>query len=127
LLRKISEPKKGEVTGEKEEISLWESSWSALLTNIIRVIKSRRMIRAGYVVLMGLRRGTYLAFVSKRKKWGHFENLVTDGRIILKRILKKFAGIAGLDWSVSGYGEWTGCCGDSNDTSSYIKVWGILE
>jgi hypothetical protein len=26
LLRKISEPKKGEVTGEKEEISLWESS-----------------------------------------------------------------------------------------------------
>jgi hypothetical protein len=57
VLRRIFGPKRDEVTGEwrrqhKEELyALYFSP------NIIRVIKSRRMIWAGHVALMGDRRG----------------------------------------------------------------------
>jgi hypothetical protein len=60
-LRRIFGPKRDEVTGEwsrvhnKELYAFWSSS------NIIRVIKSRRLRWAGHVARMGERRGAYRA------------------------------------------------------------------
>jgi hypothetical protein len=65
VLRRILGPKRDEVTGEwrrqhnKELYALYSS------TNIIRVIKSRRLRWAGHVARMGERRGAYRALVGK--------------------------------------------------------------
>ena len=65
VLRRIFGPKRDEVTGEwrrlhnKELYSLYSSP------NIIRVIKSRRLRRAGYVARMGESRGAYRVLVGK--------------------------------------------------------------
>jgi hypothetical protein len=65
VLRRIFGPKRDEVTGEwrrlhnKELYALYSSS------NIIRVIKSRRLRWAGHVVRMGERRGAYRVLVEK--------------------------------------------------------------
>jgi hypothetical protein len=65
VLRRIFGPKRDEVTGEcrrlhnKELYALYSS------TNIIRVMKSRRLRWAGYVARMGERRGKYRALVGK--------------------------------------------------------------
>jgi hypothetical protein len=65
VLRRISVPKRDEVTGEwrrlykKELYTLYSSP------NIIRVIKSRRPRWTGHVARMGERRGAYRASVMK--------------------------------------------------------------
>jgi len=61
--------------------------------NIVRVMKSRRMRRAGQVASMGVRRGECRVLVGKRN---HLEDLGVDGRIILKWI-KEWNG-AGMVW-----------------------------
>ena len=57
MLRRIFGPRRDEVTGDwrrlhNEEINVLYSS-----PNIVRVMKSRRMRRAGYVARMGEERG----------------------------------------------------------------------
>jgi hypothetical protein len=59
VLRKIFVPNRDEVTGEWRRLHNEELHDLCLLSNIIRVIKSRRMRWAGYVVRMGERRGAY--------------------------------------------------------------------
>jgi hypothetical protein len=58
VLRKISEPKRGEVAGKRRlhNEELYDLYFSA---NIIRVIKSRRMRQAGHVARAEERRGAY--------------------------------------------------------------------
>jgi hypothetical protein len=68
VLRRIFGPKRDEVTGEwrklhKEEIHDLYSSPS-----IIRIIKWRRMRRAGHVVRMGGKRNAYRLLVGKQGK-----------------------------------------------------------
>jgi hypothetical protein len=53
VLRRISGPKRGEVTGEWRKLHNKELNDLYFSTNIIRVIKSRRMRWAGYVARMG--------------------------------------------------------------------------
>ena len=79
VLRRIFGPRREEVTGEcwrlhNEELNDLYSS-----TNIVRVIKSRRMRWAGYVARIGEERGVYRVLVGKpeekrplgrpRRKW----------------------------------------------------------
>jgi hypothetical protein len=65
VLRRVFGPKRGEGTGEwrrlhnKELYALYSSP------NIVLVIKSRRLRRAGHVARMGERRGAYRALVGK--------------------------------------------------------------
>jgi len=62
-------------------------------SNIIRVIKSRRIKWAGQVVRMGDRRyrkAAYRILLKKLEGKNHFGNLVLDGRLILNCTLKKW-------------------------------------
>jgi hypothetical protein len=64
--------------------------------NIIRVIKSRRMRRAGHVAFMG-RGEVHTDFCwGNLKERGDLKGLGVDGRILLKRILNKWDG--GMGW-----------------------------
>jgi hypothetical protein len=96
VLRKIFEPK-------REEDGLWRKLHNDELhdlyssPNIVRVIKSRRMMRAGYVARMGEDKGVYRVFVGKpegkrplerpRRRWE--DNIKMDLREI---------GIEGTNW-----------------------------
>ena len=57
VLRRIFGTRTDEVTGERRKLHNEELSDLYCSTNIIRVIKSRRMRWAGHVARMGARRG----------------------------------------------------------------------
>ena len=64
-LRRIFGPRRDEVTGEWRRLHNEELSDLYSSPNIVRVIKSRRMRRAGYVARMGEERGVYRILVEK--------------------------------------------------------------
>ena len=59
VLRRIFGPKRGEVRGEWRRLHNEELSHLYSSTNIVWVIKSRRMRWAGHVARMGEERGAY--------------------------------------------------------------------
>jgi hypothetical protein len=59
VLRRIFGPKRDEVTGEWRKFDMYS------LRSIIRIIKSRRMRRAGHVARMGGKRTAYGLLVGK--------------------------------------------------------------
>ena len=65
-------------------------------SNIIPVIKSRRMRRVGDIACMGERRGVYRDLWGKLKERDHLEDPGVDGRIILNWTFRKRGG--GMDW-----------------------------
>jgi len=86
VLRRVFELKRDEVTGEWRKLHNKELSDLYSLPNIARVVKSRRMRWAGYVVLMGQGRGMHRVLVGKhegkrplgrpRRRWG--DNIKMD-------------------------------------------------
>ena len=76
------------------------------LTNIVRVVKSRRMRWAGHVAHMGkgeVCTGFWLGNLRERDHWGDPD---VDGRIILRWIFRKWEGVVGtgLSWLRIGTG-----------------------
>jgi hypothetical protein len=67
VLRRIFGPKRDEVTEEWRRLHNEERYDLYSSPNIIRVIKSRRMSRAGHVARMGERTGAYRVLVGRRK------------------------------------------------------------
>ena len=65
VLRRIFGPKRDEETGEWRKLHNEELSDLYSSTNIVRVIKSRRMRWAGHVARMGERRAAYRVLVGK--------------------------------------------------------------
>jgi len=59
VLRRIFGRRRDEVTGEWRKLHNDELNDLYCSPNIVRVIKSRRMRRAGHVARMGERRGVY--------------------------------------------------------------------
>ena len=107
VLRKIFEPKRGEITGE------WTRLYKKGLYDLYsspRVIKSRKMRRAGMCHI-----GTYRVLVGHLGKRDYLEDLDVDWRIKLKWIFRKWDGKAGLDWSGSGLGQVVGNCKYDNE------------
>jgi hypothetical protein len=97
VLRRLFGPKRDEVTGEwrrlhnKELYALYSS------TNIIRVMKSRRLRWAGHVARMGERRGAYRALVGRpdgRRPLGRPRRTWEDN---IKMDLRE-VGCGGADW-----------------------------
>ena len=65
MLRRVFGPKRDEVTREWRKLHNEQLSDLYSLPNIVRVVKSRRMIWAGYVVRMGQGRGVHRVLVGK--------------------------------------------------------------
>jgi len=65
VLRRIFGPKRDEVTGEWRKLHNEELNCLYCSPNTVRVIKSRRMRRAGHVARMGKGRGVYGVLVGK--------------------------------------------------------------
>ena len=86
VLRRVFGPKRDEVTGEWRKLHNEELRDLYYLTNIVRVVKSRRMRWAGHVALMGQGREVYRVLVGKpegkrplgrpRRRWG--DNIKMD-------------------------------------------------
>jgi len=65
VLRRVFGPKRDEVTGEWRKLHNEELGDVYSLSNIVRVVKSRRMRWAGHVACMGERRGVHRVIVGK--------------------------------------------------------------
>ena len=96
-LRRIFGPMRDEVAGEGMKLHNEEINDLYCSPNIVRVIKSRRMIWAGHVARMGERGGVYRVLVGNLREKGHLEDPGVDGRIELKWIFRKWNGGHGLD------------------------------
>jgi len=90
VLRRIFGPRKDEVTGEWRRLHNGELNDLYSSPNIVRVIKSRRMRWAGHVARMGEERGVCRVLVGKPEGRNHWRDLGVDGRIILKRISRRW-------------------------------------
>ena len=67
--------------------------------NIVGVIKSRRMRWAGHVACMEEGRGVHKVLVGKPEGKRPLGDQDVDGRIILRRIFRKWEGVVGTGWS----------------------------
>jgi hypothetical protein len=86
----MNKPKRDEVTGGWRKLHNEELHNLYSLPNIIRIIKSRRMTRAGHVARMGAKRNAYMILVGMpegkrplgrtRRRW--VDNIKTDLREI---------------------------------------------
>ena len=65
VLSRIFGPRRDEVTGEWRRLHIEEVKDLYSIPNIVRVIKSRRMRRAGHVACMGEERRVYRVLVVK--------------------------------------------------------------
>jgi hypothetical protein len=102
-------------------------------SDIIRMMKSRRMTWAGHVEYVREKRNPYRILVGKpeeKKSLGRPRRV----RIILKLILEKWDGMGwdgmgwdGLDSLGSGQGPVESSCEHSNGASGSIKYWEVLE
>ena len=83
VLRKIFGPRRDEVTGEWRKLHNEELNDLYSSTNIVRVIKSRRMRWAGHAAHMGEERGRIGSCWGNRREIDHWADLDVDGWIIL--------------------------------------------
>ena len=65
VLRRIFEPKRGVVKGERKKLHNEELNGMYFPSNIVRVMKSRRIRWVGHVTCMGQGRGVYRVLVRK--------------------------------------------------------------
>jgi len=97
VLRRVFEPRRDEVTGEWRKLHNEELNDLYCSTNIVRMIKSRRMRWAGHVALMGRGEACTGFWWGNLEEGDHLGDPGVDGRIILRWIFRK--------WDV---GLWTG-------------------
>jgi hypothetical protein len=89
VLRRILGPKRDDVTGGWRKLHNEELHGLYSSPSIIKMIKARRMIWAGYMARVGELRGAYNILVGKPEGRRHWEDLGVDGRITLIWIFRK--------------------------------------
>ena len=89
VLRGIFGPKGDELTGEWRKLHNEELNDLYCSSNIVRVIKSRRMRWTAHVALIWEGRGVYRVLVGKPER-DHWRDPGVDGRIILRLIFRKW-------------------------------------
>jgi len=99
VLRRIFRPRRDEVMGEWRRLHNEELNDLYSSPKIVRVIKSRRIRRAGYVARMGEEGGCIGSWWGNRREGDHWGDLGVDGRIILGWIEKNEMG-----WTCGAYG-----------------------
>ena len=96
VLRIVFGPKRDEVTGEWKKLHNEELRDLYSLPNIVRVVKLRRMRRAGHVACMGEGRGVHRALVGK-----------PEGKRPLRRPRRRWEDNIKMDLrEVGGGGDW---------------------
>ena len=99
VLRRIFGAKRNEVTGEWRKLHNEELNDLYSLTNIVRVVKSRRMRWAGHVARMGEDRVVHRLGWGSLMERGHWGDQDVDGRMILRWIFRRLEGVVGTGWS----------------------------
>jgi hypothetical protein len=102
VLRGIFGPKRDEVTGELRKLHDEGLNYLYPLTNIIKVVKLRRIRRVGHVARTGERRGAYGIWWGNARERNHLEGSDIEGRIILRWIFRRWDEGHGLDRSGLG-------------------------
>jgi len=110
VLRKVFGPKRDEVTEEWRKLHKEELSDMYSLPNIVRVVKSRRMRRAGHVARMGEGRGVYRVLVGK-----------PEGKRPLGRPRRRWENNNKMDLQEVGGG-----CGDQMELAQIRDRWRAL-
>jgi hypothetical protein len=90
VLRRISGPKRDEVTEEWRKQNNEELNDLYSTPNIIQLIRSKRMRWAGYIARMRERRVIYRVLVGKPEGKDHLGDPGLKGRIILRWIFRKY-------------------------------------
>ena len=118
VLRRVFGRKRYEVTTEWRKLHNKELNGLYCSTNIVRVIKSRRMRWAGYITRMGEGRGVYRVWWGNLSVRDHLGDPGVDERIILRWIFRK--------WNV---GVWTAINGKDLiwKRSPHVYKQGVLE
>ena len=90
VLRGIFGPKRDEVTGEWRKLHNEKLNDLYCSSNIVRVIKSRRMRWVGHVARMGEGRDVRRVWWGNLREGDHWGDLGLDGMIILSWIFRKW-------------------------------------
>ena len=99
VLRRVFGSKRDEVTGEWRKLHNEELRDLYSLSNIVRVVKSRRMSWAGHEAHMGEGRVVHRVLVGNLRERDHWVDLDVVGRIILRWIFRKWEGVeTGWSW-----------------------------
>ena len=113
VLRRIFGPRRDEVTGEWQRLHNEELNDLHSLSNIVRVIKSRRMRWAGHVVRMGEERGAYRVLVG-----------IPEGKRPLGRPRRRWVDNIGMDLQEvrCGYVDWIGLAQDRDRWRTLVSA-----
>ena len=90
VLRRIFGPRSDEVKGEWRRFHNEELNDLYSSTNIVRVIKWRRMRWAGHVARMGVKRWCIGSWWGNRREGDRWGDLEVDGWIIVGRICRRW-------------------------------------
>jgi hypothetical protein len=123
-LRRISGPKRDEVTQQWRKMHNGELHNLCSSPDIIRQIKLRRVRWAGHVACMGEGRNVYRGLVGKpegKRPLGRPTRRWEDG---IKMDLREIGWGCGVDSPGPGYGPFAGCCecGDESSGSGATEL-----
>ena len=102
VLRRMFGPKRDDVTGIWRKLHKEELNDLYCSSNIVRVIKWRRIRWTGHVARTGDRRGVYRVWWGNLRERDHLGEPGLDGRITIRWIFIKWDVGYGLDQAGSG-------------------------
>ena len=107
VLRRLFEPNRDDITGEWRKLHNEELNKLYSLPNIVRVLKSKRMRRAGHEACMGEGRGVHRVRVGKSERKTPLGRPRRRWEDNIKMDLQEVGGAVGTGWSWL----WTGSGG----------------
>jgi hypothetical protein len=127
VLRRILGHKWDEVTGAWRKLNNEELNYLYTSSNIIRVIKSRRIRWEGHVACIGKRRGSYRILVGKPEGKRPLVRPKRRWKDNIKLVLQEVGWAHGLDRSGSGEAQVASTCKRGNTPSDSIKCEKFLD
>jgi hypothetical protein len=126
VMRRVFGPKRDEVTGEWRDLHNWKLNDLYSLSNIVRVVKSRRLRWAGHVARMGEDSGVHRVLVGKPERNRPLGRPRRRWEEILRWIFRKLEGVVGTGWRWLRMGQVGGTCGYGEGLSGSINAGNFL-